>query len=149
MDFFQQAISKDPGYAPAYVGLAKAYIVSGDRNLLPPKEAYAKASPLVMKALALDNTLSDAHTGLAFILEVNWDWAGAEREYLRAIDLDPGNARAHHWYGIFLAEMGRFEEALAENQRARQLNPTSRAINAALTVKLVSVGRYDEALEQA
>ena len=148
-DFFQQAISKDPGYAPAYVGLAQAYIISGDRNVLPPREAYAKASPLVTKALALDDTLSDAHTGLAFILETNWDWAGAEREYLRAIDLDPGNARAHSWYGIFLLEMGRMEEGLAENQLARQLNPTSRAINAALAVKLVSVGRYDEALEQA
>jgi TolB-like protein/DNA-binding winged helix-turn-helix (wHTH) protein/Flp pilus assembly protein TadD len=148
-DFFQQAISLDPNYAPAYVGLAHAYIISGERNVLPPNEAYTKASPLVMKALALDDTLSDAHSGLAFIREVNWDWAGAEREYLRAIDLDPGNARAHHWYGIFLAEMGRTEAGLAENQRARQLNPTSRGINAALTVKLVLVGRYDEALEQA
>jgi TolB-like protein/DNA-binding winged helix-turn-helix (wHTH) protein/tetratricopeptide (TPR) repeat protein len=148
-DFFQQAIDKDPGYAPAYVGLAQAYIISGDRNVLPSKEAYAQASPLVMKALALDDTLSDAHGGLAFLREINWDWAGAEQEYLRAIDLDPGNARAHNWYGIFLAEMGRMDAALAENQRARQLNPTGRGINAALTLKLVLLGRYDEALEQA
>ena len=148
-DFFQQAIDKDPGYAPAYVGLAQAYIISGDRNVLPPKEAYAQASPPVMKALALDDTLSEAHSGLAFLREINWDWAAAEQEYLRAIDLDPGNARTHNWYGIFLAEMGRMEAALAENQRARQLNPTSRAINAALTVELASLGRYDEALEQA
>jgi adenylate cyclase len=148
-DFFQQAIDKDPSYAPAYVGLAQAYIIAGDRNVLPPNEAYAQASPPVMKALALDDTLSEAHTCLAFILETNWDWAGAEREYLRAIDLDPGNARAHNWYGIFLLEMGRMEEALAEGQRARQLDPTARGINAALTVKLAAAGRYDEAVEQA
>jgi TolB-like protein/DNA-binding winged helix-turn-helix (wHTH) protein/Tfp pilus assembly protein PilF len=147
--FFQQAISTDPGYAPAYVGLAHAYIISGDRNVLPPKEAYAKASPLAMKALALDSSLSDAHTILAFVREASWDWEGAEQEYRRAIDLDPGNARAHHWYGIFLYEMGRMEAALAENERARQLDPTSRGINSAMTVKLVAAGRYEEALEQA
>jgi tetratricopeptide (TPR) repeat protein len=131
------------------VGLAQAYIISGDRNVLPPNEAYAQASPLIMKALALDDTLSEAHSGLAFIFESNWDWAGAEREYLRAIDLDPGNARAHQWYGIFLEEMGRMEAALAEIQRARQLDPTARGINAALAVNKAAAGLYDEALEQA
>jgi TolB-like protein/DNA-binding winged helix-turn-helix (wHTH) protein/Tfp pilus assembly protein PilF len=147
--FFQQAISKDPSYAPAYVALAQAYIISGDRSILPANEAYSKASPLVMKALALDDTLSDAHTGLAFMREVNWDWPGAEKEYLRAIDLDPGNARAHNWYGVFLEETGRIEEALTENQRALQLDPTARGINAALAINLAVAGRYDEALEQA
>jgi Tfp pilus assembly protein PilF len=148
-DFFQQAISKDPGYAPAYVGLAQAYIISGDRNILPPNEAYAQASPLVMKALALDDTLSEAHSGLAFLREINWDWAGAEQEHLRAIDLDPGNARVHNWYGIFLENMGRIDAGLAEHQRARQIDPTARGINAALAINMAAVGLYDEALEQA
>ncbi|MGB9073486.1 MAG: winged helix-turn-helix domain-containing protein [Terriglobales bacterium] len=148
-DFFQQAISKDPNYAPAYVGLAQAYMIAGDRNVLPANEAYAQTSPLVMKALALDDTLSEAHSGLAFLREINWDWAGAEQEYLRAIDLDPGNARVHNWYGIFLENMGRIDAGLAEHQRARQLDPTARGINAALAVNMAAAGRYDEALEQA
>ena len=148
-DFFRQAIRYDPDYAPAYLGLAQAYLIAGDRNVLATKEAYAKASPLIIKALALDDTLAEAHSGLAFLCEINWDWAGAEREYLRAIDLDPGNARAHNWYGIFLGEMGRFEAALIEKQRARQLDPTSRGNNAALAINLANIGRYGEALEQA
>lgn len=148
-DSFQRAIDKDPNYAPAYVGLAQAYIIAGDRNVLPPNEAYAQASPLIMKALARDDTLSEAHSGLAFLREIDWDWAGAEQEYLRAIDLDPGNARVRNWYGIFLAEMGRMDASLAEHRRARQLDPTARGINAALAVNLVAAGRYDEAVEEA
>ncbi len=148
-DFFQQAISQDPGYGPAYVGLGQAYILSGDRHVLPPKEAYAKALPLIMKALSLDDTLSEAHSSLAFILQTNWDWAGAEREYLRAIGLEPGDARAHQWYGIFLEEMGRNEAALVENRRARQLDPTARGINAGLAINLAVSGHPDEALEEA
>jgi TolB-like protein/DNA-binding winged helix-turn-helix (wHTH) protein/Tfp pilus assembly protein PilF len=149
LDFFRQAISKDPGYAPAYVGLADSYLILGDRNVLPPDEAYPKALPLVRKALALDDTLAGAHTSLAALLQINWDWTGAEREFRRAIDLDPGDALAHSWYGDFLIMMGRFEEALAENQRAHHLDPNSLIINAALASRFIYAGRYDEALEQA
>ncbi len=148
VDFFNEAIAKDPGYAPSYVGLAESYIALGDRYQLRPEEAYPKALPLVLKALALDDTLSEAHNALAGILDLNWDWAGAEREYLRALELDAGNARAHHWYGIFLLGIGRTEEAVAENRRALQLNPGSRVMNAGLAVKLIYAGRYDEAVEQ-
>ncbi len=149
VDFFQQVISMEPGYAPAYAGLAVAYLNLGDRNLLPADEAHEKARPLIKKALSLDDTLSEAHTALAGLLDTGWDWAGAEKEYRRAIELDPNNAHARHWYDMFLLEMGRIEEAVAENQRALQLNPTSRAINAALSVKLTYAGRYDEAVQQA
>ncbi len=149
IDYFQQAISKDPGYAPAYVGKAISYLALGDRNVLPPDEAREKALPLINKALALDDTLAEAHGVLAEFLDTSWDWAGAEKEYLRALDLDPGSAFVHHNYGMFLLEMGRVEAALAENQRAHQLNPTGRAINAALSVKLTHLRRYDEAVQQA
>lgn len=149
VDFFQQAISMEPGYAPAYAGLAVAYLNLGDRNLLPADEAHEKARPLIKQALVLDDTLSEAHTALAGLLDTDWDWAGAEKEYRRAIELDPGNARARNWYGMFLLEMGRIQEALEENRRALQLNPTSRAINAALSAKLTVAGRYDEAVQQA
>ncbi len=140
-EYFQQAISRDPYYAPAYVGLAISY---------PPGAGHEKALPLIKKALELDDTLAEAHAALATFLEdENRDWAGAEREYLRALELDPGSAVARHWYGMFLLEVGRIEEALAENQRALQLNPTGRFVNAALAIKLVYLGRYDEAVAQA
>jgi adenylate cyclase len=147
--FFQQAIRADAAYAPGYVGLAESYIVLGDRDVLPPDEAFPKAWPLIVKALSLDDSLSEAHNALAGILDINRDWGGAEREYLRAIEVDPGNSRAHHWYSMFLVEMGRIEEALTEERRARQLDPGSRAVNAALSFKLTVAGRYDEAVEQA
>jgi adenylate cyclase len=140
-EYFQQAISKDPNYAPAYVGLAISY---------PPGAGHEKALPMIKKALQLDDTLAEAHAALAAYLEdTNRDWAGAEREYLRALELDPGNARAHHWYSMFLLEMGRLEEALAENRHAVQLHPTGRFVNAALAVKLIDLGRYGEAVAQA
>lgn len=147
VDFFQQVISMEPGYAPAYAGLVNAYVNLGDRNLLPADEAHDKARPLIRKALALDDTLSEAHSALAGLLDTSWDWA--EKEYRRAIELDPGNARARHSHDMFLLEMGRIQEAVAENQRALQLNPSSRATNAALSVKLTVAGRYDEAVHQA
>ncbi|MBI3950523.1 MAG: tetratricopeptide repeat protein [Acidobacteria bacterium] len=128
----QQAIERDPNYALAYAGLADYYISRGTfaGGVLPPSEAMPKARAAVMKALAIDETLAEAHTSLAWVkMDYDWDWAGAEREYQRAIELNPSHWQAHFWYGFYLAAMGRFDEAVAEMKRAQELDPLSLVIN--------------------
>jgi TolB-like protein/DNA-binding winged helix-turn-helix (wHTH) protein len=126
--YFKQAIEEDPKYAQAYSGLADTYALLGDweYGVLAPNEAYPKAKAAAIKALELDNTLSEAHTSLAFSLDVfDWDWESAEREFRRAIELNPGYATAHHWYAWHLSEMGRNSEAVAEMRKAENLDPLS------------------------
>lgn len=120
--FFNQAIEKDPGYALAYSGLADCYILLGIWGALPPNEAMPKAKEAVMKALKADNTLAEAHTSLAFIKWVyDWDWAGADEEFQKALQLDPGNATTHHWRSYYLAATKRFDEAIIHINKAQEL----------------------------
>jgi tetratricopeptide (TPR) repeat protein len=152
IDYFNQAIEKDPNYAQAYTGLADSYALSGDweYGVLAPKEAFPRAKAAATKALELDNTLGEAHTSLAFSLDLfDWDWASAEREFRRAIELDPGYATAHHWYAWHLSEMGRNSEAIAEMRKAENLDPLSLIISADVAEILLVAHSYDQAIEQS
>jgi TolB-like protein/DNA-binding winged helix-turn-helix (wHTH) protein/Flp pilus assembly protein TadD len=147
--YFQQAIAKEPDYALAYSGLADAYAILGFRDGAPSKVALSQAKAAALKALALDDTLAEPHASLAFIAETNeWDWATAEREYQRALELNPNEARVHHWYAGYLVYVGRVEQGISEALRARELDPLSLPINNALAGRFLVARRYDEALHQ-
>ena len=147
---FQQAIAKDSGYAPPYSGLAEAYAMHGFRGGFPSKDALSRAKTAALKAIELDNALAEPHASLAFIAETHeWDWATAEREYKRALELNPGDAQAHNWYAGYLTYTGRFDDGISEARRARDLDPLSLPINNALAGRLLAGGHYDEALWQA
>jgi tetratricopeptide (TPR) repeat protein len=146
---FQQAIARDSGYALAYSGLADAYAMLGFRGGFPSKDALSRARTAALKAIELDDTLAEPHASLAFLAETHeWDWATAEREYKRALELNPGDARAHNWYAGYLTYVGRFEGGISEAKRARELDPLSLPINNALAGRLLAGSRYDEALQQ-
>ena len=146
---FQEAIAREPNYALAYSGLADAYAMLGFRGHFPSEDALSLAKAAASKAIALDETLAEPHASLAFIAETHeWDWATAEREYKRALELNPGDARAHHWYAGYLMYVGRFDEGIAEAERARDLDPLSLPVNNALAGRLLTAGRVDEALRQ-
>jgi tetratricopeptide (TPR) repeat protein len=147
--YFQQAIAKQPDYALAYSGLADAYAILGFRDGVPSKVALSQAKAAALKALALNDTLAEPHASLAFIAETHeWDWATAEREYERALELNPSEARVHHWYAGYLVYVGRVEQGISEAMRARDLDPLSLPINNALAGRLLVAGRYDQALQQ-
>lgn len=146
---FEQAIALDPNYARAYAGLADSYAMLAAYRLAPPDEVIPKARAAALKALELDEQLPEAHTSLAVIAQnYDRDWATAEREYRRAIELDPNYATAHHWYAEFLAVQGRFDEAFAEIERARQLDPLSLIIGADRGAILYYDRQYDRSIEQ-
>ncbi|HEX2713824.1 MAG TPA: protein kinase, partial [Candidatus Acidoferrales bacterium] len=149
IEYFSEATEKDRKYALAHTGLADSYISLGVYHLLPAKEAYAKAREAATKALELDDTVAEAHNALAEVKEDHdWDWPGAESEFRRAVELNPGYAAAHQWYGELLGRLGRHEEALAEIKRAQQLDPLSLIINTVNGVILQMAGRDDLAIEQ-
>jgi TolB-like protein/Tfp pilus assembly protein PilF len=146
---FSQSIEKDPNYALAYVGLADTYIVLPEYGRMPQSVAAARAKEAATKAVQIDDGLAEAHTSLASIKDdFEWDWSGAEKEYRRAIELNPNYSTAHHWYSIFFMKMGYKEEALTEMKRAQELDPLSPIINDALGGALFFAGQYDSAVEQ-
>jgi TolB-like protein/DNA-binding winged helix-turn-helix (wHTH) protein/Tfp pilus assembly protein PilF len=152
VDYFDQAIAKDPNYAPAYSGLADTYALLGDWQyaVMTPKEALPRAKAAAMKALELDNSLSEAHTSLAFCLDgFDWDLESAGREFRRAIELNPGYATAHHWYAWHLSLLGRYSDAIAEMRKAENLDPLSLIINADLAELLLIARLYDQSIEQS
>jgi eukaryotic-like serine/threonine-protein kinase len=149
IDYFQQAIAKDPAYALAYDGLADGYSVLGNYGYVPPKEAYPRAKEAVLKALQLDDTLAEAHTSLAFVMtDYDWDWPGAEREFQRAIGLNPNYAYAHALYAYHLYRIGQFDKAIAESKRALELDPLSLIGNRILGQSYYYARKYDQAIEQ-
>ena len=149
ISYFNAAIEKDPSYALAYVGLADSYSLLSDYNELPPKEAYPQAKKAAEEALKRDEQLAEAHATLAFIkASYDWDWPGAEREYRRAIELNPNYETAHQWYAEYLSGMGRHEEAIAEIRRARDINLISLIINAVEVWVLYHAREYDQAIAQ-
>ncbi|HKQ51774.1 MAG TPA: protein kinase [Pyrinomonadaceae bacterium] len=144
--YFQQAIELDPNYALAYTGLADCYVL-GNLLQLSPKEAMPVAIEQTNRALQIDPELAEAHTSLAKIkLSYEWDWAGAESEFRRALELKPGYATAHQWYGVYLSEMGRHDESLEQRKRALELDPLSLSISTGLARAYFWARRYDEAL---
>jgi tetratricopeptide (TPR) repeat protein/DNA-binding winged helix-turn-helix (wHTH) protein len=147
--YFQQAVEKDPDYALAYDGLADCWAPLGWYAYMAPSETFPHAKAAVMKALALDDSLAEAHTSLAFVsLYYDRDWAKAEREFRRAIDLNPNYANGHHWYAEFLSLLERHEEAIAESERARELDPLSNIINTWVGSRYFFARQYDRAIEQ-
>ena len=149
IDCFQKSIAKDPNYAPAYAGLADTYALLSGYTLTLQTEAMPKARAAALKALELDDGLAEAHTSLALVTEnYDWDWQKAEKEYLRAIELNPNYATAHQWYAEYLSLQGRFDEALAESERARQLDPLSLIIATDNGSILYYARQYDRAIAQ-
>jgi TolB-like protein/DNA-binding winged helix-turn-helix (wHTH) protein/Tfp pilus assembly protein PilF len=149
--YFNTAIDADPNYAQAYAGLADSYALAGDwqYGLLAPKEAYPKAKAAATKAIELDRTLGEAHISLALCLDgFDWDWDFAGREFMRGIELSPGYATGHHWYGWYLAHLGRHADAIAELEKAESLDPLSLIISSDLAEELLIAHRYDEAIQQ-
>jgi eukaryotic-like serine/threonine-protein kinase len=148
-DYFTQAVQKDPRYALSYAGLADTYSLLGDAGYIAPSEAWPKAKAAAMQALEIDDSLAEAHTSLGLVKEhFEWDWAGAEKEFKRGIELNANSATAHHWYGDYLANMGRFDGAMRETKRAQQLDPLSLIINTSLGWQYYVVGQSDQAIEQ-
>jgi DNA-binding winged helix-turn-helix (wHTH) protein/TolB-like protein len=149
IDYFQQAIGKDPNYALAYAGLSESYNVLGCNGPMPPKEALPKVKYAAEKAIELDDNLAQSHLAVgAFKLFYEWDWPGAERAFKRAMELDPRYAGPHELYGYLLRIMGRFDEALGEIRKAQALDPTSLLISGDSAETLRLARRYDEAIEE-
>ena len=147
VDSFTQAIVHDPNYAPAYVGLADCYNLMREYTLMPASEAYPRAFAAAKKAVELDDQSSEAHASLAFALFYGmWDAPHAEREFRRAIELNPNSAVAHHWYATYLSAVGRSQESLTEIERAQTLVPASKAILADKGDLLFLAGRREEAV---
>jgi len=148
VDYFTQAIVHDPGYSDGYVGLADCYNLLREYSAMKSSEAYPRALAAARKAVELDDKSSQAHASLAFVSFWGmWDAATADREFRRAIELDPNNANAHHWYSPVLGTMGRYPEALTEIERAQALDPTSKSVLADKGIILYEMGRRQEALD--
>jgi serine/threonine-protein kinase len=149
IQYFNQAIEKDPGYALAYAGLADGYALLTAYGATPVSEALPRAEAAAKKALELDDSLAEAHTSLGLLLFYNLDFQGSTKEFERAIKLNPNYATAYHWYGLGpLRCVGNFDKAIAELKRALQLDPLSLVINADLGAALVTARRYDEGIAQ-
>jgi TolB-like protein len=147
--FFQQAIDLDPVYAAAHAGLADCYLLLGDYGGEAPNDTFPLARGAALRALEIDEGLAEAHATIAHTKFLfYWDFAGAEQEYLRAIELKPNYATAHHWHGLFLAAMGKNEEAMREIRLAQELDPLSFIIRANVGLVDYFARRYDEAIGQ-
>jgi TolB-like protein/Tfp pilus assembly protein PilF len=147
--YFEQATTKDPNYARAYAGLADCYALMGGYTGNPPSKFMLKARAAAVRALQIDDGLSEAHTALALVVEnYDWDWQTAEKEFRRAIELNPNYATAHHWYAEHLMWRGRFDEAMQESERARQLDPLSLIIAADNGAILYFSRQHDRAIDK-
>ena len=151
IEHFQRAIQLEPNFAPAYAGLADAYALLGSmaNKTIPRSQAMPAAREAATRALQLDDSLAEAHTSLAFVhMHYDWNWPAAEREYRRALDLNPTYATAHQWYGFYLVAQGRREDAIASVERAHDLEPLSLIISTDLAELLVFNGEYERAVRQ-
>jgi len=149
LDYFQLALQKDPNYAPAYVGIAYVWLSRADTGVVPAHEAFPKVKEAALKALELDDALAEVHEVLAAVRRhFDWDWGGTEREFERAIQLNPNSADARFFYSDFLISMGRPEEAMAEVERALELDPLNFLYSCFLGWHYLYLGRYDDAIAQ-
>jgi len=149
IDFFRQAVDKDPSYAQAYAGLADAYTFMAASGYVAPQQVWQSAKSAAMQSVKIDDALPEGHISLALVREnFDWDWAGAENEFKRGIELNPNSAEAHHWYGDFLTRLGRFDEARVELRKAQDLDPLSLLINSSVGRELYFARQYPAAIEQ-
>jgi adenylate cyclase len=150
LEQFELAVERDPGYAPAYSGLADTYLLLGRNGHVTPKFAYPKAVQYATKALAIDEGLPQPHVALAAIRqEYEWKWKEAETEFRLAIQANPNYATAHGWYALYLGHVGRFEDAIAEVNRAQELDPLSPRIYCNASEEYLFARNYDKALDAA
>ena len=147
ISFYQQAINEDPQYALAYAGIADSYILLENNGLMPASKANPQMRMAVSKAITIDPNLADAHRLLAQIRETEWNWTGAEEEYKRALALNPGSAKTHHWYAILLVNLKRYDEAILEIGRAVDLEPLSPRLQVNQSYIYYVAGRFDDALK--
>ena len=149
IEYFQQAVEKDPSYAQAYSGLADSYVLLGWNSYLAPKDAFPKAKAAAIRALQFDEGLAEAHASLAAPLWLHdWHWLEAQTEFQRSLQLGIAYPTANHWYAEYLMTMGRHEEAIARIKRSQELDPLSLIINVAIAWSFYFGRRYDEAIEQ-
>jgi len=148
IEYFQEAIAREPNYALAYVGLADSYFGLQYLEIVPPLQFKTQERSAILKALSLDDSLAEAHTSLAHAQEMeDWDFAAAEKEYRRAVELNPSYALAHQWLGNDLAIRGRSAEALEESRKAMALDPLSALYRASYAHRIAYAGRFDEAAD--
>jgi TolB-like protein/lipoprotein NlpI len=149
IEYFNQAIAKDPNYALAYAGLADSYLLLPNYGAVPPKDSIPEASAAAKKALELDDSLAEAHASLGLLAVLEWDLDRSVVELEHAIQLKPNYATAHHWLALSRMGLGQFDRAIAEGKRAMELDPLSSIINADLSLVYFNARRYDEAEAQA
>ncbi len=148
IEFFQEAISKDPNYAAAYAGMAHAYSWLGFFGYLPAKEAMKRADEAANKAIQLDDSIAEAHAALGYVALFDWNWRVAEQEIRRALELNPNLSLAHLYYGQYFSSQGRLDDAIAEHKRALELDPASQFMNQALCGEYYSSREYDKSIQQ-
>jgi serine/threonine-protein kinase len=149
VEFFEQAIKKDPNYAPAYAGLAMTYAFLGGTGLLPPKEALQKEEWAALKALEIDNDLAEAHTAMAALVRKrDLNWSASEEEFKLALELNPNSVDAHQNYATSLAAWGRFDEAMLHLKRAEEIDPLSPITKAEIGNLFYFSRQYDRAIDQ-
>ena len=151
IDSFTQAVQRDSSFALAYAGLAECYTLAGNAGYgsLPRDEAIAAAKKFAGRAIALDESQAEAHASLAYVkFRIDWDWAGAEKEFKRALELKPGYARGHEWYALFLSIQGRLDEAMEQMKRAQSLDPLSASVSTGIGRILHFDRKLDEAAQQ-
>ena len=149
MKYFQRTIKEDPNCALAYAGLADSYHLLASYGLLPEREAFPKAKEMALKALEIDENLAEAHNSLAAVkLLYDWDWKGAEKEFKRAIELNPNYVTGHLWYAISFTVKGKVDEATHELQRALELDPLSISVQNAIARQYYFAKEYDNAISQ-
>jgi eukaryotic-like serine/threonine-protein kinase len=149
IEYFQQAVEKDPAYALAYTGLADSYVLLGWNSYLPPKEAFSKGKMAAIAALRLDLDLGEPHTPLSAVLWLHdWQWQEAQTEFKRSLALNPAHATANHWYAEYLMTMGHHAEAIVRMKSSQELDPLSLIISVAIGWAFYMARRYDDAIEQ-
>ncbi len=147
IEYFQLAIEKDPTYARAYAGMADCYSVLGWMGMLPPKESFGRSKAAAVKALELEKDLAEAHCSLAYARHhYDWDWADAEKEFRRSLELNPGYATAHHWHALLHVSLGKPQGAVAEMEKAEALDPLAPIINSAMGFVLYMTRQYDRGI---
>jgi len=150
IEHYEQAIAKDPNYALAYTGLADCYQLLAEYLATTPKEGFTKARAAAVKALEIDDQLAEAHTSLGYTLAFyDWDFANAEKEFKRALELNPNYATAHQWYAEYLVAAGRFDEARIEHEKTLQLDPTSLVFQMDFVAYYYVTRQFDQAISQS
>lgn len=148
IELFEQAIKKDPNYAPAYAGLAQTYGSLGYNGMLPPKEAREKEELAALKAIAIDDELAEAHVAMAHLRVLDLNWSASEEECKRALELNPNSVEVQTIYANHLMVLGRFDESMLHLKRAQELDPLSLITGADIGFALYLSRQYDRAIEQ-